>query len=161
MAEPFEPLATKPMARPDGWYRTSVYDWPRSGVMSEIRALPTAAFSKCAPEGSANTMARPFGRPQESGPGSILPAGLAALDPTPRTARPPSTTRSALGPHSNGPGSDTANRQVKPDPSGATAQARPPATNVTVAAAAGTPAPIPCVQPSGSDAISGARARLC
>src|SRR5712691_12106266 len=105
--------------------------------MSVILVDPTAAFSRCRPVESTNTMASPVGLPHDSVVGSAEPGGLVARLPTPLTASPPSATRSARGPHRNGPGSGASNRHVSPAPSGAAAQARPCATKATVASAPG------------------------
>src|SRR6266536_85082 len=84
--------------------------------------------------------------------GATSANGRVAVLPIPRTSRPSRATRSAWGPHANGPGSVVSNRHVRPVPSGATAQALPDATNATVASAGGTD----CWQPSGSEATNAA-----
>src|SRR5438874_1071092 len=97
-------------------------------------------------------MAFPVGRPQDRKVGATSADGRVAALPIPRTSRPSRATRSAWGPHANGPGSALSNRQVRPVPSGATAHPLPDATNATAASAAGTD----CWQPSGSEATNAA-----
>src|SRR5437773_367626 len=102
------------------------------------------------PCGSMNTTAWPLGRLQVASDGCTAPEGRETFVPTPRTSRPARTTRSPRGPHSNRPGSVTLNRQVRPEPSGATAHALPSAAKVIVADGEGTA----WSQPAGSEAIS-------
>src|SRR2546425_683394 len=118
--------------------------------MSSIWPEPISAFCRWGP--SAKTIAFPTGRPHDRYVGARSTAGREAPLPTPRTARPPTTTLSPRGPQANGPGSVSSNMQVRPVPSGATAQARPRATNAMVFAPDGRPS----AHPSGSEATSGA-----
>src|SRR5436190_8761115 len=72
---------------------------------------------------------------------------------TPRTRRSASNTRSACGPHANGPGSCTANKQDSAFVRGSSAHARPADTNVTVCEAVAL-----FGHPAGSDVPSASTA---
>src|SRR6266508_6670114 len=118
--------------------------------MFSIPARSRRIFSSLPPSGSANTTAFPVGRPQELEVGSTGSGPRETSAPAPRISRPASSTRSACGPHTKGPGSATSNRQVSPVPSGRTVHARPPATNAMVCETSG----VPGSHPSGRAATS-------
>src|SRR6185436_1985983 len=85
------------------------------------------------PAAPANTTARPIGCPQSNVAGAAaIPGRSGASALSPRTRNPPRRTRSPCGPHANGPGSRTGNRQLSVSVVGSSAQARPPDTNATV-----------------------------
>src|SRR5216683_2086139 len=79
--------------------------------MSLVVATPMSARNRLCRAWSVNTTVVPLGRLQEKYEGWKLPAGRAAAEPTPRTCRPASTTRSPRGPQEKSPGLPCVNRQ--------------------------------------------------
>src|SRR5436189_2754546 len=111
-----------------------------------------------APAAPASTTARPIGCPQSNVPGSAAIPGRSGESAfSPRTRNPPRSTRSPCGPHANGPGSRTGNRQLSVSVVGSSAQARPPDTNATVwDGSEGPLQPLGSGLPSASTAAAGA-----
>src|SRR5207302_4812312 len=95
------------------------------------------------------------GRLQVKYVGWKLPAGRAAVDPTPVTCSPARTTRSPRGPQEKAPASAWVNRQRRfAGSSGENAHTRPPAANDTDVDVGAGAAPS---QPAGSEAIAAER----
>src|SRR5438093_12273604 len=86
-----------------------------------------------------------MGWPHEVASGCRFVEGRSCLPLICSIFMPASSARSPSGPHWNGPGFCTANKQVRPVPLGAMLHAKPSAANATVSPAAGWP----LVHPAG------------
>src|SRR6266542_4097846 len=124
--------------------------------MSSTGFPSRCAFSSPVLSPETRTMDFPVGRPHEVGPLCRSVGGSVRAPGRPFTSKLPTRARSPRGPHANGPGSCTSNRQVRRLPSGLSAQAWPPLTKVAVSDLFG----LPVVQSEGSGAPEASRATV-
>src|SRR6266540_5226320 len=128
----------------------------RSGEMSSTGFPSRCAFSRPVPSPETRTIDLPVGRPHEVGPLCRLVGGRVRAPGRPFTSKSPTSARSPRGPHANGPGFCTSNKQVSRLPSELSAHAWPPLTKVAVS----DPFGLPRVQTGGSGAPEASRATV-
>src|SRR6266508_3692153 len=124
--------------------------------MSSTGFRSRCAFSRPVLSPETRTMDFPVGRPHDVGPLCRSVGGSVSAPGRPFTSKLPTRTRSPRGPHANGPGSCTSNRQVRRLPLGLSAHAWPPLTKVAVSDLFG----LPVVQSEGSGAPEASRATV-